>query len=205
MSTEKKSIKIKKIARQEDRFAKIARLVETVFHTKDLANLWQIKNQNTLYTTIKRYIKKGLLFKIYKGFYSIKPIEEINPLLLGLKSLHKFAYVSAETVLSQEGIIQQSISQITLISSQSVKFSIGDYDYYSRKLDDKYLYNTIGIADKNGIKTATVERAVADLLYFNPKIYFDGERLIDWRKVKKIQRKIGYPLTLDRFSCPETN
>ena len=195
MSTERKNIKSRRIIKKGDRFAKIARLGEVVFHTNDLANLWQIENKNTLYTTIKRYIKKGLLFRIYKGFYAIKPVDEIDPLLVGVKALHKFAYISAETVLSQEGIIQQNISQITLISSQSKKFSIGDYNYYSRKLDDKFLYNSVGIFNnKDNVKTASVERAVADLLYFNPKMYFDGERLIKWRKVKIIQKEIGYPI-----------
>ena len=195
MSTERKNIKLRRIIKKGDRFAKIARLGEVVFHTNDLANLWQIENKNTLYTTIKRYIKKGLLFRIYKGFYAIKPVDEIDPLLIGVKALHKFAYISAETVLSQEGIIQQNISQITLISSQFKKFSIGDYDYYSRKLDDKFLYNSVGIFNnKDNVKTASVERAVADLLYFNPKMYFDGERLIKWRKVKIIQKEIGYPI-----------
>jgi len=195
MSTEKNNTRLKKIVRQEDRFAKIARLGEVVFHTKDLANLWQIENKNTLYTTIKRYIKKGLLFRIYKGFYSIKPIDEIDPLLMGVKALHKFTYISAETVLSMEGIIQQSVSQITLISSQSKKFSIGDYNYYSRKLNDKFLYNSVGTFNKNGVKIASAERAVADLVYFNPKMYFDGRKFINWRKVKKIQKAMGYSVT----------
>ena len=77
MSTEKKNIKTSKISRQEDRFAKIARLGEVVFHTKDLANLWRIENTNTLYTTIKRYIKKGLLFRNYKTYAFTCHIKEI--------------------------------------------------------------------------------------------------------------------------------
>ena len=192
--------------RQENRFAQIAKLGETVFHTKDLANLWQIKNPNTLYTTIKRYVRKELLFRIYKGFYSIKPINQLDPTMLGIKSLHKFAYVSAETVLSQSGIIQQNINFISLISSQSKKFSIPGIPnhYYSRKLKDEYLYQSAGIIEKNGVKIAAIERAVADLLYFNPKTYFDADKLIDWKKVKKIQQEIGYPLTPKRYDSAKS-
>jgi len=197
----KKRIELNKKGRQENRFAQIAKLGETVFHTKDLANLWQIKNPNTLYTTIKRYVQKGLLFRIYKGFYSIKPINQLDPIMLGVKSLHQFTYVSTETVLSQFGIIQQNINFITLVSSQSKKFSIPEIQnyYYSRKLKDKYLYQSVGIIEKNGIKTANIERAVADLLYFNPNAYFDADKLINWEKVKKIQRQIGYPLTPEHY------
>lgn len=188
------------MASQENRFAKIAKLGETVFHTKDLVSLWRIENPNTLYTTLKRYVQKGLLFRIYKGFYSIKPIDQLDPLMLGIKALHQFAYVSAETVLFQEGIIQQSAGKITLISSQSKNFSIGNYHYHSRKLKDKYLYQTVGVVGKNNVKIATVSRAAADLLYFNPMAYFDADKLINWREVKKIQQEIGYPLTPRRYN-----
>lgn len=179
----------------KNKFAQIAKLNQTVFRAKDLANLWQIKKPNTLYTTIKRYIQKGLFFRIYKGFYAIKPLNQINPLLLGIKALHKPAYISTETILSQAGIIQQNINCITLISSVSKKFSIGQYHYYCRRLQDKFLHQNIGIIKKDNINTATVNRAIADMLYFNSKTYFDAAKLINWHKVKKIQEQIDYPLT----------
>lgn len=192
MSTEKINIK-------QNRFAQLAILGEIIFHAKDLANLWQIKNSNTLYTTLARYTQQKLLFRIYKGFYALKPIDKLDPLLLGAKAIHKFCYIGAETVLEKAGIIQQKTNYITLISSQSKKFNIGDYNYCSKQLNDKFLFKTIGIINKNGLKIASAERAVADLLYFNPKAYFDNNKLINWKEVKKIQQEIGYPLILNRY------
>ena len=183
----------------QQRFVQLARMGIFVFHAGDLANLWKIRNRNTLYTTLKRYVKGGLLHRIYKGLYSLKPIEQIDPFLLGVKALHKYAYISAETILAQAGIIQQIIGQITLVSSQSKRFSIGENHYYSRKLADRFLYNPIGINEEQGVKKAAAERAVADLLYFNPHAHFDAEKFINWSKVKNIQREIGYPLTPDRY------
>jgi len=177
------------------RFSQLAKLGVLIFHTNDLANLWQIKNAHNLHITLKRYVEKGLLVRIYRGMYSLKPIEELDPLLLGVKALHRYCYVSAETVLAEGGIIQQAIEQITLVSSVSKKFSIGNYNFRSRKLADKFLYNETGIKKKGGIRKASVERAVADLLYFNPKAHFDAERLIDWKKVRQIQKSVGYPLS----------
>lgn len=174
--------------------ANIAQIGEIVFHTKDLANLWQIQNTNTLYNTIARYVNKGMLFRIYKGFYSIKPIDEIDPFLLGTKAIHKYCYISAETVLANEGIIQQNIDQITFISNKTQKIKIGNNNYHVRQLDDKYLYNSEGIISKNDFKIASLERAVADMLYFNPKTFFDAKNLIGWKKVQAIQKKVGYPL-----------
>lgn len=174
----------------QNRFAKVARLGEQVFHTSDLANLWGISNKNTLYTTLKRYTKSGLIFRVYKGLYSIKPIGEIDPYLLGIKALHKFAYISVETALSNAGIILQDIKYVMIVSSRSKKFSIGGVNYRSRQLNDKFLFNKNEIEIKNGVNTASIERAVADMLYFNPNFYFDNPKQIDWNKVKKIQKEI---------------
>lgn len=178
----------------QSRFAKLARLGEQVFHTQDLANLWGIGNKNTLYTTLKRYTKAGLIFRVYKGLYSIKPVDKVDPYLLGVKALHKFAYISTETILSKAGIILQDIQYITIISSESKKFSIGDINYRSRQLDDKFLFQTNGIDIKGGVNIATTDRAVADLLYFQPSFYFDNPNQIDWSGVRKIQKEV-YDIT----------
>ncbi|MFQ5662059.1 MAG: hypothetical protein ACE5F2_02295 [Candidatus Paceibacteria bacterium] len=178
----------------QGRFAKLARLGEQVFHTNDLANLWDISNKNTLYTALKRYTKAGLIFRIYRGLYSIKPVDKIDTHLLGVKVLHKFAYISTETILVNAGIILQDIKYITIVSSESKKFSVGSIDYRSRQLNDKFLFQKEGIDIKNGVNIATIERAVADLLYFQPNFYFDNPNQIDWDKVGKIQKNIGYPI-----------
>ena len=89
------------------RFQIIAKLNEKVFHIDDLARIWQISSANTLRVTIHRYVKKGLLFRIYRGFYSIVPFEKLAPFFLGVKALHQFAYISTESVLAEAGIIIQ--------------------------------------------------------------------------------------------------
>ena len=179
----------------QQRFQRIAQLNEKVFHIDDLAKIWQISSTNTLRVTIHRYIKKGLLFKIYRGFYSIIPFEKLDPYFLGIKALHQFAYISTESVLAEAGVIMQIPSKITLISAESRQFTIGNQEYQSRKLQDQFLFNSIGIKDANGFKKAGVERAVADLLYYNNKFYFDNYSLIDWQKVNELQEIIGYPVT----------
>ena len=61
-----------------------------------------------------------------------------------------------------------------------------------RKLKTEYLMRNDGITEENGYFTASLERAVADILYFNPKFYFDSPNIINWEKVKEIQKKVGY-------------
>ncbi len=165
-----------------------------LFHIKDLALLWALNNQNTLHTTVSRYIKNNTLFRIQKGFYSKVPFNQINNMQLGISFLHSYSYISTETILAKHGVISQDIPFITLISDKSKKFNISNQPYISRKLKDLFLLNQIGIIEKNGIKQATLERAVADMLYFNPRYHFDAQRLIDWQKVELIQKAIGYKI-----------
>ncbi len=165
---------------------------EVIFRDIDLAVTWRMTNKNTLYTTIKRYAKQGLLERVKQGIYSIKSVDDLNPDAIGAKILHEYCYISAETVLERSGILKQRIQNITFVSSSSKKFSAGAHLFSSRQMKDDFLYNSIGIYARDGINYAEVERAVADLLYFNPKYYFDANAKIKWRKVKKIQKIIGY-------------
>jgi len=164
-----------------------------LFHTNDLALLWQITNKNTLYTTIKRYVKKGILIPIHKGFYATVSVKKINQIELGISYLHQYAYLSTESVLVNYGVIFQKSENITLVGNISKNFTIGDTKYIVRKMKDSYLFQTIGITtDVNGVKTATLNRAVADLLYFNRNYYFDNRKAVNWAQVKQLQIEIGY-------------
>lgn len=161
-----------------------------LFHTKDLALLWRINNQNTLYTTVKRYVKKGILLPIHKGYYATSPIADMPPFLLAQGYLHTYAYLSTETVLIEKGVIFQQANYLTLISSVSKKFQIGNFSFLCRKLSAKYLLNPVGIVKEREVIKSTLERAVADTLYFNPHYYFDKRDLINWRLVKKYQKEV---------------
>ena len=161
-----------------------------LFHTRDLALLWGLENTNTLYTTIKRYVKKGILIPIYKGFYSTVPLNNIDPLLLGTKALALYSYLSCEYVLIQSGIIFQQSNYITLISSVRKKFKIGENEYYVRRVKDEFLYHDTGIYEENGVKKAIPERAAADMLYFNPHYHLDNRKGLNWQKINSIWKEV---------------
>ncbi|MFA4890764.1 MAG: hypothetical protein WC604_00175 [Candidatus Gracilibacteria bacterium] len=179
------------------RVALLAKKGEKIFHIDDLANLWNIQNRNTLRVTLKRYVEKGLFYRIYRGFYSLVPIDELDPAFVGAKAIHQFCYLSTETVLRWEGYILQSIGYFTFVGSKTLRLVIGGQEFKSRQLDEKYLYNPEGVSLRDGMKIATVERAICDMLYFNPNYHFD--RSIDWQKIRSMQKKIGYPLTPHRY------
>ena len=174
------------------RITQLLQQSRTLFHTQDLAILWEIENINTLHTTISRYVKKGILNRIHKGFYSTVPFEKIDPIELGISYLHNFSYLSCETVLFEHGIINQPASQITLVSSKSATFTIKQHHYLVRQMKAEYLYNPIGITKTKQYRVASVERAVADISYFNSRYHFDAPNLIDWDEVALIQEKVNY-------------
>ena len=181
-----------------ERISSLSALGESVFHADDAANLWGISNKNTLHTTLSRYVADGFIHRIYKGLYAVKKIKEINPLLLGVKALHSPAYVSCETILYQNGSLNQPPQEITLVSEFSRHFSAAGIRYRSRKMRDEFLFNDAGIEIKDGVRVASLSRAVADMFYFNPKKYFDSRDsgLIDWRQVKEIVDAIGYDVKI---------
>ena len=154
--------------------------------------LWQIDNKNTLHTTISRYVKKGVLNRIHKGFYSTVPFDALDAVELGISHLHTYSYLSCETVLFQQGIINQPATRITLVSSKSAKFAIRHYHYLARQMKADYLYNPVGINKTQRYQAASIARAVADMLYFNSRYHLDAPNLVDWDEVTSIQERIGY-------------
>lgn len=187
--------KVKKnITRKSDgeRFAKLAELDEDIFHANDLGNLWGIVKKTTLYQTLSRYLKRGLLFRVHNGLYSIKKVGDLDPYLLGIKALHQPAYISCESILYKNGVLNQSPQMITLASAISKVFLVAGRRYKSRQTKDEYLFNDLGVETVSGVRQATLSRAVADMLYFNPRKYFDAgsSGMINWPEVKVIQKQV---------------
>jgi hypothetical protein len=175
------------------RISELIQVGQKLYHTNDLALLWRIASKNTLYTTLSRYMDRGILFPVYKGLYSTVPIDSLNPMELGRAIIHRFAYLTTETVLAQAGIIHHRIYDYTFATDQSKRVPVGRWVFHFRKLKDEYLHNSAGISEQNDGFIATVERAVADMLYFDPRYHFDVREAINFAKVREIQKKIGYP------------
>jgi len=183
--------KITKIANiKQNRFLELAKLGGLIFNTNDLARIWNIKNRNSLLTTLKRYVGDGLIYRIYRGLYSLKKVEDLDPLVLGAKAINSYCYLSGETVLAKHGVIFQRINYTTFIGQKTKRFQIGSQPYYLRQLKDKYLYNDTGVDKTGKVNEASLERAVADILYFNPHYHFDNQKTINTVELKKIQQAV---------------
>ena len=159
-----------------NRFAELTTMGEKIFTVQDVATIWKIKNRQTLRMLLARYVKRGILYRIWRGLYSTVDPKEIDPLLIGIKILHRYAYISCETVLFDTGLINQRPTEITIVSNVSKRFSLLGHQYRSRKMVDGALYDTTGIILRDGVRMATPGRAKRDMTYFNPKKYYDANK-----------------------------
>ncbi len=173
----------------------IEELVKTekrLFHIGDMAVIWRIGNRKNLNMRLYRYVKKGLLFSIQRGLYSLVPPDKLSPLEVAVALNHGYCYLTTETVLERHGVINRRVQFLTFVGEMSKKYCWGENQFMFRKLKTEYLMRNDGVVEENGCFTASLERAVADILYFNPKFYFDSPNLIDWEKVEEINKKVGY-------------
>ena len=175
------------------RIRELNQIDRKLFHTNDLAVLWGIANRHNLYMAVTRYIDNQVLFPVYKGLYSTVPLSELNPLELGRSIIHRFTYLTTETVLSQAGMISQTVYDYTFVADLSRRVVVGQWSFRYRQLKEEFLHHPAGIQYQDNILIATPERAVADMLYFNPGYHFDVLTHIDLEKVKSIQQEVGYP------------
>lgn len=155
---------------------------------------------NTLRVTLHRLTDAGILHRVQRGLLSLLPPEKLDPIVLGSACLHRFCYLTTESVLRDEGYILQSVDAVTFASGVSRKFTVLGHRFISRRLHARFLHHPAGIQKMNGVLRATPQRAVADMLYFNPWYHFDTP--VDWTQVKTLQQEIGYPLTPHRYAHP---
>jgi len=161
-----------------------------ILTTSDLSILWEITNKNTLWTTIKRYIDKGVLYKIQKGLYSTMPIDKLHKYELVCAICGPLSYVTTETVLQNEGLIMQQVNTITLMGARTKKGSINNINYICRKLGPQYLLNRAGINDTGTYSIATTQRALLDMNQINPRYYIDNEEKMKTIKVSELIKNV---------------
>ncbi len=168
----------------------LLRSEQRLFHVQDLAALWQMQNLNTLHTTLSRYCRKGLLFRVYRGLYSKVPWQYLDALELGAKAIHGFNYLSCESVLVQHGLINAQPAVLSFVAEKPKVFSIGTYHYRCRQMSAAFLFNPLGVQKQGPIKIASATRALADMFYYNPMTHIDGK--YNRQKVSEMMSAIGY-------------
>lgn len=151
------------------------------FYTYELATLWGVTNHNTLYSTIQRYLARGVLHRLGHGVYSSVLPSKLHEFEIGCALSGPLSYVSGETILAIEGAIMQQPTKVTLFGSKTREFVFGGNYYWCRYLNPKYLINRAGIVYLDGYYIATASRAHSDLKHSNPILYLDNPRAITYQ------------------------
>ncbi len=165
---------------------------QRIFHLEDLRLLLGVRKPETLRKRVYRYIKNGDLFSIQRGLYSIVLPEKLSPEEVGVFLCHDYCYLSLQTILDRTGVINGRSQYFTFISNRPRRLSWNNFNYIYRQLKPEFLHNDFGVNLTGGVYTATTERAVADMIYFNPVFHFDNLNVVNMDVVKKIQREVGY-------------
>ena len=183
------------------RMLQLARVNMPVLHVHELGARWRVCKANTLRVTLARYCRQGLLHRVYRGLYALAPPRDLDPWLVAIRAVHAFSYVSTETILAAAGIINQQPECLTLVSSVSRSFSINTLRIKARKMKTVQLHNLAGLVLRGAVYSATPERAVADLLHFNPRAHLDTPSLCNWRRVRALQNTLGFATSARKQPC----
>lgn len=168
-------------SRNTNQVSQLLLLDKRYFYTYELATLWGVVNRNTLYSTIQRYLARGILYRLGHGVYASVHPSKLHEFEVGCALAGPLSYVSGETVLAIEGAIMQQPTKITLFGSKAKEFVVEDNYYWCRYLNPKHLLNRMGIELRNGYYLASPTRALSDLKRSNLILYLDNPQAIKYQ------------------------
>lgn len=127
----------------------------------DLEKILQV-DKKSLRTKIMRLVKRGVLQKVSRGWYSVFGKTVIPEEVAG--QLYYPSYISLKTVLSKAGVINQIPTDIFLVTPNKT--------YQIKLLGGRLIFRQIkkelffGYFLDKGVPMAYPEKALLDLLYF---------------------------------------
>jgi predicted transcriptional regulator of viral defense system len=130
------------------------------FTLSDLEKILNVK-KDSLYVTLNRLVKNGVLIRLKRGIY--EPEFKEPELEKTANELYYPSYLSFETALSRYGIISQipySLTFATFRKSKKILLMNREIEYKQIKKD--YFF---GYMLDNGVYVAEPEKAVLDQLY----------------------------------------
>ncbi len=170
------------------------------FDTTTLTLIYPDLSKNSLYSNIKRWLKRGKIIQIKRGMYVTKEYIDNSGDLSSYKEFlaNKIkypSYLSLEYVLQKHSILSESVyayTSITLKTKNEYENELGRYIYRSMT-KDLFLGFTVKEVGEYVIKEATKAKALFDYLYL--KLY----------RVKDINKDnlLGLRLNMDEFSKEE--
>lgn len=134
------------------------------FTVADLEKILDM-DRNSLYVTLSRLVKSGVLIRLKRGVY--QPTFRTPELEKVANELYYPSYLSFESALSRYGILSQIPYTLTFATTRnSKKLQLTDREIEYRKLKKDYFF---GYTLENGLYIAEPEKATLDQLYMISK------------------------------------
>ncbi len=165
--------------------AKLYQSSKTILTNKDLALIWGINNEESLYAKTSYYVKQKALIRLTRGVFAKNLNYNAKELAT---SIYVPSYISFETVLREAGVIFQHYDTIFVASPYAFTKKIDKNTFTFRKLKNSVLFSSVGVKNENNYSIASTERAFLDMIYLFPNYYFDNLKLINWEKCNELAK-----------------
>lgn len=172
-------------------YSKIHTLAVPALSTADLAAFLRL-NKNHTSKILERLAEKNLIFQLRRGIWVFN--NSTDPLLLANYLTSPWpAYISLYTALFYHGIISQIPSNIYAVSLSRTKKYKTAFGTFSVHHVPEHLFLGYETKRPNGLKIATAEKALFDLVYLSntklkifkklPELEFSKK--FSWVKIRK--------------------
>ncbi|MCK5682585.1 hypothetical protein KAJ27_00630 [bacterium] len=130
---------------------------------------------------LTRWVKKGYLIRLRKGYYSFPEYRETAGIGFYIANqIYRPTYISLQSALAYHGLIPEAIANLTSVSPMKTKeFSnlFGKFQYRTLKSSLMFGYSALPVDDKRIFLLAEPEKALLDLLYIYP--FYNNEQEIN--------------------------
>lgn len=159
----------------------------TLFTVLDAMNYVGGASSQDVYSALSYAVKRNQVIRITKGIYSFSKDYSKKEFA---NKFRRPSYVSLYTVLQECGIVFQPYESIFALSNRSENIIIDNQRYIYRQVKDDILLNPMGISNIKSVNTASVERAICDVLYLDGDQFFDNLRGIDWNFMSSLNEQV---------------
>jgi len=143
-----------------------------------------VKYPNFDRNNLTRWVKKGRLVRLRRGYYSFPEFKKHTGFSYFIANrIYQPSYISLYTALAFYGLIPEAVVQITSVTSLKTATFVnefGEFSYKTVKNDLMFGYDLKTESNDITIKFAKPEKALLDLLYLYP-FYDNIEAMIDLR------------------------
>lgn len=127
--------------------------------------------------SLTRWVRKGYLIRLRQGWYAFREcLQQPDMSRYIANRIYSPSYISLETALSFYGMIPESVTDITCVTTlKTASFSneFGRYGYRNVKTAVFFGFDLKRMADGRAVYFAFPEKALIDFIYLNPQ--YSGE------------------------------